>query len=146
LHEAVQSIRDNFMQLGDAFSNPVMAKAPIHTVSQGVYGLMYKQFDGQIGAFAYLLFILLYFPCVSTVAVMLRELHRGWSIFSVLWTTGVAYGTAVGFYQAATLMRHPISSSIWILSITTVFLGTIIFSRWYANHLVKTKGEVKWAY
>ena len=30
----------------------------------GVYGQMYKKFAGPIGAFAYLLFVLLYFPLV----------------------------------------------------------------------------------
>src|SRR5690606_11931641 len=100
------------MALGSAFSNPILAKAPIQTLDQGVYGVMYQQFDGQVGAFAYLLFILLYFPCISTMAAMLRELHRGWAIFSAFWTTGVAYTVAVVFYQAATFARHPLSSSL----------------------------------
>ena len=39
-----------------------MAVAPVHTLSQSVYGLMFHRFDGQVGAFAYLLFVLLYFP------------------------------------------------------------------------------------
>jgi ferrous iron transport protein B len=92
-----------------------------------------QHFDGQIGAFSYLLFVLLYFPCVSTMAVMMRELHRGWTIFSALWMTGVAYGTAVVFYQAATFMRHPVSSAGWILSVTLLFFAVIAFGRWYAR-------------
>ncbi|RDI46936.1 Fe(2+) transporter permease subunit FeoB [Aquicella lusitana] len=133
LAEALRSIPENFAQLGNALSNPVLAKAPIDPVDKGVYGLMYQQFDGQIGAFAYLLFVLLYFPCISTTAAMLRELHRGWSLFSACWMTGVAYGTAVAFYQAATWMRHPLSSSIWIASLAAFFIGTIAAIRWYAN-------------
>lgn len=129
LREALQSIPTDFAQLGQALSNPVLAKAPIHKVSQGVYGLIYQKFDGQRGAFAYMLFVLLYFPCISTTAVMLRELHRGWAIFSAIWMTGVAYGVAVFFYQAATWLRHPLPSSIWLLAITTVFFGTIHFIR-----------------
>jgi ferrous iron transport protein B len=133
LQEAWHSIPENFSQLGNAFSNPILAKAPIHPVDQGVYGLMFQRFDGQIGAFAYLLFILLYFPCISTMAAMLRELHRGWAVFSAFWTTGVAYAVAVVFYQAATLSRHPASSSIWIASMATLFFGTIAFIHWYAG-------------
>lgn len=129
LKEAVLSIPNNFVELGSAFSNPVLAKAPVHAINQGVYGLMYQRFDGQAGAFAYLLFVLLYFPCVSTMAVMLRELHRGWTIFSALWMTGVAYATAVVFYQAATWLRHPESSSIWIAAMLISFIGTIILVR-----------------
>ncbi len=133
LQQAFQSIPDNFAQLGHAFSNPVLAKAPIDTLDKNVYGLMYQKFDGQAGAFAYLVFVLLYFPCISTMAAILRELHRGWGVFSACWMTGVAYGTAVLFYQAATFMRHPFSSTCWIVGIVAVFTATIIVIRWVAN-------------
>ena len=126
LQEAWRSIPANLAQLNHAFSNPILAQAPISEVNQGVYGLMYQQFDGQIGAFAYLLFVLLYFPCISTTAVMLRELHRGWSVFSIFWMTGIAYGVAVIFYQAATWWRHPVSSSLWVMTLLTIFIGTIV--------------------
>lgn len=125
LQEALRSIPANFAQLGDALRNPVLAKAPIDPIDQGVYGLMYQKFDGQVGAFAYLLFVLLYFPCISTTAAMLREAHRGWSIFSAIWMTGVAYGVAVLFYQAATFLQHPYTSTLWIVGILLVFFGTI---------------------
>ena len=133
LADALRSIPENFAQLTSAFSNPVLAKAPISTINQGVYGLMYQKFDGQIGAFAYLLFILLYFPCVSTTAAMLRELHYGWSIFSACWMAGIAYGTAVTFYQAATWFKHPLSSSFWILGLALLFALTIVVIRWVAR-------------
>lgn len=134
LSQAFSSIPQNLSQLSHVFVNPVLAQAPISTMNQGVYGLMYQKFDGQIGAFAYLLFILLYFPCISTMAVMLRELHRGWAIFSGCWMTGVAYGTAVAFYQAATWSRHPLSSSLWIVGIVAVFFSTIMIVRSYAGN------------
>jgi ferrous iron transport protein B len=133
LQQAVMSIPENFAQLGHAFSNPVLAKAPIDQLDKNVYGLMYQKFDGKAGAFAYLLFILLYFPCISTTAAMLRELNRGWAIFSALWMTGIAYATAVVFYQAATWARHPLSSSLWILGLSGVFFATIWAIRWSAN-------------
>jgi len=133
LTDALRSIPQNLSQMTHVFGNPVLAQAPISTMNQGVYGLMYQRFDGQIGAFAYLLFVLLYFPCISTMAVMMRELHRGWAIFSALWMSGVAYGAAVVFYQTATFVRHPGSSSLWIISIVILFLATITAGRWYAN-------------
>ncbi len=132
LRDALMSIPANLSQLGHSFGNPVLAKAPIHSLSQSVYGLMYQRFDGQAGAMAYLLFVLLYFPCVSTTAAMLREVHRGWVIFSVLWATGVAYCTAVAFYQLATLARHPASSLLWVVSIAGVLLSVIFAVRFFA--------------
>ncbi len=98
-----------------------------------VYGMMALKFDGQIGAFAYLLFVLLYFPCVSTMAVMLREMHRGWTVFSAVWMMGAAYGVAVLFYQAATFTRHPLSSALWITAMLSIFVGTIMIIRYIAK-------------
>ncbi len=129
LREAFLSIPANLKELGHALGNPVLAKAPVHTLSQSVYGLMYQRFDGQIGAMAYLLFVLLYFPCVSTTAAMLREVHRGWAIFSVLWATITAYCVAVGFYQIATMTRHPVSSSLWTIGVAGVLLLSVLSVR-----------------
>ena len=70
---ALTSIPENFVALKQAVFNPIWAKAPTTELSQGVYGQMAARFDGQAGAFAYLLFVLLYFPCVSTMAAMLRK-------------------------------------------------------------------------
>jgi ferrous iron transport protein B len=143
LKAAIESIPNNFAQLGDAFSNPVLAKAPIHALDQTAYGLMYQRFDGQVGAFAYLLFVLLYFPCISTTAAMLREVHRGWSVFSIVWMTGVAYGVAVLFYQSATWLRHPLASSFWIVGIVAIFFGTIGLIRWLAEPRVSHHSQVE---
>ncbi len=125
LKAALVSIPQGIAGLKDSFSNPIMASAPDHDVNQSVLGIMYKSFDGQIGAFAYLLFVLLYFPCVSTTAVMLRELSKAWTIFSVFWATGVAYSVSVIFYQAATFHRHMLSSTIWICSL--LFIMAVVF-------------------
>lgn len=126
LKDAVMSVPMNLGQLGSSLGNPVLAKAPVHTLSQGVYGLMYQRFDGQMGAIAYLLFVLLYVPCVSTTAAIARELNRGWAIFSALWGTGLAYAIAVGFYQLATVARHPLSSIVWVLGLVGVFALVVI--------------------
>lgn len=145
LQTAVASIPANFSQLGNALGNPILAKAPVHTLSQQVYGLMYQRFDGQVGAFAYLLFVLLYFPCVSTTAAMVRELSRRWTWFSVIWTTGIAYGVAVGFYQLATIIRHPFSSTLWLIGIVSVFIGVIFSMHCYAKQGQVRRGPYEFA-
>lgn len=134
LKAAVDSVPANLSQLAQAVVNPVVAQAPFSSVNQGVYGVMAARFDGGAGAFAYLLFVLLYFPCVSTMAAMLRELHRGWAVFSAVWMTGVAYATAVVFYQIATFARHPLSSTLWVSAMATLFLATVFAMRAYAKH------------
>jgi ferrous iron transport protein B len=130
---ALQSIPTNLIALKDAFINPVLAKAPIDPVTQGVYGLMIERFHGPIAAFAYLLFALLYIPCISTTAAIMRELNRNWAVFSAIWMTGIAYGIATAFYQAATFSEHPGTSSAWLIGIVSAFLLTILSMRIYAN-------------
>lgn len=139
LQAAWQTIPDNLSQLGAALMNPVLAKAPVTTANQPVYGLMAQRFNGQVGAFAYLLFVLLYFPCVSTLAVMLRELPRRWAIFSACWTTGIAYCIAVIFYQTATFSQHAGSSLGWLIVMTGVLVITIAAVRLCAQGQLELK-------
>ena len=122
----------------------VLAKEVVVGTLNTLYGqlALFQQFDGQIGAFAYLLFVLLYFPCVSTMAAMVRELHRGWAIFSACWNTGVAYAVAVIFYQAATFFRHPLASFIWVTALSLLFVSVITLIRWLAMRQTYTAPSV----
>lgn len=121
LYLAVLSVPEHLSALVSSLTNPLLARAPLHTLNQQVYGTMAAQFDGKIGAVSYLLFVLLYFPCVSTLAAMWRELNKAWTLFSIAWMTAVAYGTSVLFYQSLTLSLHPLSSSLWIAGVAFVF-------------------------
>ncbi len=141
LKAAALSIPNNFLALSEHLFNPLANKMETPAVNSGVYGVMAQNFDGKIGAFAYLLFILLYFPCVSTMAVMRREIGRYWSIFSVLWSTGIAYGVATLFYQGATFTEHPKQSLLYFLIIGLLFLGLILRLRGKIEKAGKTQSS-----
>lgn len=126
LQEALLSIPHNLANLGPAFLNPVLASAPDNELSQSLYGSLVARFDGKAGAYAYLLFILLYIPCVSTMAVIRKEASRQWMWLSVAWSFFVAWGTAVLFYQIARFSLHPVESLAWIMTII-VTLGLIVW-------------------
>lgn len=133
LHDAVMSVPQNLSQLGDAFKNPIAANEAPHDMNKTAYGIMYREFNGKIGAFAYLLFVLLYFPCVSTMAAMRREVGRRWALFSVLWSTGLAYAVAVICYQGLSIMEHPWSSTVWIASMVAALAIAIYSLKRYAK-------------
>lgn len=95
-----------------------------------VMGQLYQHFDGKTGAFSYLLFVLLYFPCVSTTAAMARELGHRWAWFSVAWTTLVAYSFAVFFYQLLTFSRHQLGSVVWLSGIVVTYIVLIVGLRY----------------
>lgn len=58
-------------------------------------------FKNDVSAFAYLLFILLYFPCISVFAVIAKQIGIRWAIVSAVWSTAIAYIIATAFYQIA---------------------------------------------
>lgn len=132
---AAQSVPANLAAIVDSLLDPLglnigntlssETAAVNQGVNSGIFGAMASRFDGKIGAFAYLLFILLYFPCVATIGAISREAGFSWAMFVGAWTTGVAYTVSIVFYQAATWTRHPLSSSAWILGLLVV--SSIIF-------------------
>jgi len=103
-------------------------------VASGTFGAMEARFDGQIGAFAYLLFVLLYFPCAATIGVIVRETGMAWAGFVAAWTTGIAFVTATLFYQVATFGRHPLSSGAWVLGLSLLVVLLVMALRAWAGN------------
>ena len=129
LKEAVYSVIENLSNLVHALANPILASAPDNDVSQIAYGEMAKRFDGPIGAYAYLLFVLLYVPCVSTMAAVRQEANRSWMWFSITWSFILAYAVAVVFYQLGTLRSHPSSSIAWVCAMIAMILIYVSWMR-----------------
>ena len=50
-------------------------------------------------AFGFMLFILIYFPCVAVIAAIRREASLGWAIFTIFYTTLLAWLVAFAVYQ-----------------------------------------------
>jgi len=71
------------------------------TAGRALPELLQQYFGSATAAYAYLLFILLYMPCVSTMAAIRQEANRRLMWFSIAWSLVLAYGAAVVFYQIA---------------------------------------------
>ncbi len=54
-------------------------------------------------AYVYMLFILLYFPCIAAIAAIRREAGRGWMWFSVIYNTAIAWLICFAVYQIGIL-------------------------------------------
>jgi len=100
-------------------------------VATSTFGAMQTRFNGTAGAFAYLLFILLYFPCTAVIAAVYRETDMAWATFVAVWTTALAYVTATVFYQAATFTHHPGSSLAWIAGLLVLSLYGVMTLRYW---------------
>ena len=106
--------------------NDEQTSASKQNVNTATFKAMQHSFDGQAGAFAYLLFILLYSPCVAATAAIYRETSATWATFTAIWTTSLAYFTATLFYQIATFEAHPENTLLWVLTLGGIFLLVIL--------------------
>ena len=57
-----------------------------------------------VTAFSFLLFVLLYFPCVATIATLRREAGRGWAWFTVFHSLALAWLVSFLVYQIGSLL------------------------------------------
>ncbi len=139
LAEAFATIPANLIDALGAWADPMgldvgdlsdaEAVAEEQEVSVGTFGAMATRFSGTAGAFAYLLFILLYTPCTAAIAAVYQESGARWTLFVVGWTSGLAYGVATMYYQAANWAQHPASSAAWIAGILAALAATLWFLR-----------------
>ena len=128
LYDAAGSVLDP-LGIASATSDSLEEAAETLGATTGTFGAMVERFDGRIGAFAYLLLILLYMPCVAALAAIVREVGGRWAAFAALWTTGLAYGAAVAVYQMGTLLRDPVTSAAWIAGLTLCFAAVVLLMR-----------------
>lgn len=57
-------------------------------------------------AFSFVVFILLYFPCVAVIAAIKKESGSWkWALFTILYTTGIAWIASFIIYQTGTLIN-----------------------------------------
>ncbi|MCU7846819.1 MAG: Fe(2+) transporter permease subunit FeoB [Candidatus Thiodiazotropha sp. (ex Lucinoma kastoroae)] len=133
--DATATVPENLLGIKDLLTDPLAmdvgdissaeAAAQAQAVNIDVFGAMAARFDGQAGAFAYLLFILLYSPCVATIGAIRREAGPRWATFVVAWSTGIAFISASLFYQMATYADHPQSALVWIIGLIALLVAII---------------------
>ncbi|GLS84247.1 Fe(2+) transporter permease subunit FeoB [Paraferrimonas haliotis] len=86
-------------------------------------------FSSTSAAFAYLLFILLYTPCVAAIGALVAEFGKKWAAFAATWTFMLAYGSATGFYQIVNFSAQPVEASIALSLIVVVFSSYFLWLR-----------------
>ncbi|EKO3389964.1 Fe(2+) transporter permease subunit FeoB [Vibrio fluvialis] len=128
LKDAVMSIPENLMGLN--FSDPLgievgdlsdsASVAEDQEVDASIFGNLNNHFVTGYAAFSYLIFILLYTPCVAAMGAYVREFGTRYARFIAVWTMGLAYASAALFNQAAHFSESPVSSASWIGGILLV--------------------------
>jgi len=98
-------------------------------VDLSTFDSMAKLFVDKAAAFSYLVFVLLYTPCVATLGAMVREAGMKWMLFVAGWTTGLAYTSGVMTYQITHFNQSPATASAWIIGCIIFIAGTLFTLR-----------------
>lgn len=141
LTEAVQSIGDNFAGL--SYSDPLgvevgdltdtEATAEDQGVDTSIFGNLQSYFSGSHAAFAYLVFILLYTPCVAAMGAYVREFGSKFARFIAVYTMFLAYTSAVFIYQAVNFTQTPLTSGIYLAIVIALYVGMYMLFKRYGS-------------
>lgn len=113
------------LSLGDLGNQEAAAEA--QEVSSATFSSMVALFGSGAAAFAYMLFVLLYFPCSAAIAAVYRETNLKWTLFIGAWTTLLAYMASTTFFQVATMADHPAFTLAWIGTEILIFGALLLF-------------------
>ena len=127
LNETWQGLKATFSL--SVLANPIEASKGDGEMASGAMGMMSSKFANNAAAYSYLLFVLLYVPCVSVMGAIARESSRRWMAFSIFWGLNLAFSLATLFYQFATFADHPRYSSIAIVLVVVFNLLVIAILR-----------------
>jgi ferrous iron transport protein B len=114
------------VEISDDLSNTEEAAEEIEIETSTLTAIQ-EHFNGKVGAYAYLLFILIYAPCVAAIATIYRETNFRWAMFSTIYLSILAWVVSTLFYQIGTFTDNPAGSAMWI-SIAVGILGLIYVS------------------
>lgn len=109
-----------------ALANPIEASKGDSEISASQMGVMSAKFGNGFAAYSYLIFVLLYVPCVSVMGAIAREAGRNWMLFSFFWGLNVAYSVATLFYQSVSFNSHPGFSALCLASVVVV--NSVVFA------------------
>ncbi|HEY5680086.1 MAG TPA: ferrous iron transport protein B [Pseudomonadales bacterium] len=150
LRAAAASVPANLAELGEQLTDPlgiglgalddVAEAASDQEVEINTIQAMRELFHGKLGAFSYLLFILLYMPCVATIGAIFKEIGGFWAAFSTSWSVTVAYSAAVICYQLGNLAEQPGPAMLWIAGVAAAtvaaFAGLVAMGRRRRQRLI----------
>jgi len=130
--DSFAAIPAGFEGFFDQLKDPLGVAAAVDEVGQAdrsAYHSMVSHFGehGTKAAFAYLLFILIYAPCVAALAAIGRAIGLRWMLFAVTYLTVLAWVISTAYFQLAIFTVNPAASAGWlglcIMILITFYIG-----------------------
>jgi len=110
------------VNIGDVSNSSAVAEDM--EIEASIFGEMKSRFGGPEAAFSYLLFILLYIPCLVAVAAMYKEIGLAYTVFQMVYSTVLAWVLATLFYQITA--GHSGGMIITAIVVLGVLIGSIV--------------------
>jgi ferrous iron transport protein B len=138
--DAFAAIPAGFEGFFDGLKDPLGISGALTEVDeseQSSYSTMVDRFGehGGKAAFAYLLFILIYAPCVAALAAIYREIGLRWMLFAVSYLTLLAWVISTVYYQLAVFTVNPSSSAGWLGFCASILIIFYLGLRWAGNRV-----------
>lgn len=118
--DAFAAIPAGFEGFGKSLLDPLGLSSAVDEVAHAEDREQYRTMVAHFGefpekaAFAYLLFVLIYAPCVAAMAAIGREIGTRWMVFAVSYLTLLAWVVATLYFQVSTFAAHPSAAAGWI--------------------------------
>lgn len=133
LADVFATVPGNLAALKDGFKDPL----GLQIISEGhddqiaalnvrteTISVMRSLFGSYLAAFAYLLFVLLYVPCVATLGAIHKEYGAFWMGFSAVWSTLIAWCLAVLVYQLGSLwLGDAHQAALWLPAVSLLIVA-----------------------
>ena len=123
---ALQSVPDNLTLLGERITDPLGLDSATRdaqaeaAAAAPAFAELRARFGSASVAYAYLLFVLLYTPCVAALGALKSEVGTRWMLFSAGWTLLAAYSLAWGYRSVADWLP-----SVPLLAVVSLLLGLL---------------------
>jgi ferrous iron transport protein B len=141
--DAFKAIPAGFAEFGKNLLDPLGLSGAVDEVQDVSDKERYKTMVSHFGehrekaAFSYMLFILIYAPCVAAMAAIAREIGLRWMVFAVSYLTVLAWIVSTLFFQSATFSAHPAASTGWIGGCLTMLAALIVGLRVVGTRVAK---------
>ena len=127
--EALVSIPENLAGICGKLANPLGVETAIEEsedaeneeIASALTGMRAHFRLGHFQVFAYLLFILLYVPCLAALGTAFRELGKFYGTLMIVFQTAIGWSLSVLFFQLTAG-----SSALWISVATALLVGVVV--------------------
>jgi ferrous iron transport protein B len=142
IKKAFVTVPENLKSAVTGIINPfgrVSTLSDIETVSenqgveQAAISRIHAAFGTKAAVVAFLIFVLLYTPCVAALGAIYREAGVKWMALVAVWSFALAWSCATGYYQLSLLGSSPVSAGSWLLSLAVALVSVFFILRYFGR-------------